>query len=58
VVTDGDFILEDEFEELQMAQAAGLGFLQADIERGGQAGEPQLAKGGAEVVVHGRDLLG
>jgi hypothetical protein len=32
MVADGDLVLKDEFEELDVAQAAGLGFLEADIE--------------------------
>jgi len=57
MVADGDLVLEDEFQELEMAQAAGLGLLEADIEGGRKPGEPELAEGGAEVVMHGRDLL-
>ena len=32
MITDGDFVLEDEFEELEVAQATGLGFLNPDVE--------------------------
>jgi hypothetical protein len=32
MITDGDFVLEDEFEKLEVAQAAGLGFLNPDVE--------------------------
>ena len=32
MVADGDFVLEDEFEELEVAQAAGLGLLEPDVE--------------------------
>jgi hypothetical protein len=32
MVADGDFVLEDEFEELKVTQAAGLGFLKTDIQ--------------------------
>jgi hypothetical protein len=56
MVADGDFVLEDEFQELEVAQASGLGLLEADIEGGRKPGEPELAEGGAEVVMHGRGL--
>jgi hypothetical protein len=58
VVADGDFVLEDEFEELQMAEAAGLCFLQPNVEGACKPGEPEAAEGGAEVIVHERSLLG
>ncbi len=58
MVADGDFVLEDQFEELQMTQAAGLGFLKPDIEGACESGEPEAAEGGAEVIVHERGLLG
>jgi len=32
MITDGDFVLEDEFEKLEVAQATGLGFLNPDVE--------------------------
>jgi hypothetical protein len=32
MVADGNFVVKDEFEELEVAQAAGLGFLEPDVE--------------------------
>jgi hypothetical protein len=41
-------ILEDEFEELAVAEPAGGRFGQAHVEALGQAGEPELAQGRLE----------
>jgi hypothetical protein len=48
-----EFVLEKEFEEVGVAEAIGLGFMQADIETLGQSGEAELAEGGGESIVHG-----
>ena len=52
VIADGHFVLEDELEELEMAQAAGLGLLESDIEGPCESGEAEVSEGRAEVVVH------
>src|SRR5579862_2338977 len=49
LVADVEFILKDEFEELAMAEAAGRGFLQAQVQGLHQAGEAQLTKGSLEL---------
>ena len=52
LLTDVEFILADQFEELGMAQAIGGRFLQPDVEGLAQAGETKLFQSGFEVV-HG-----
>ena len=46
LVPDVEFVLEDELEELGMAEACGGGFLQAHGKRTGQARQTELAEGG------------
>jgi hypothetical protein len=58
VIADGTFVLEDQLEKLDVAEAVGLGLLEADLEGGCQAGEPELAEGGAEGIVHGSNCFG
>jgi len=43
----GELVLEDEFEELEVGEPVGGGFLEADIEAVTQTGEPELAQGDA-----------
>ena len=44
-----EFVLEQDFQELFVAQAVGRGFLQAQAHGARQAGEPQLFEGGFQV---------
>jgi hypothetical protein len=44
LVTHVHLILEDRLQELQVAQVVAGGLLQAHVQRGGEAGEPQLAQ--------------
>ena len=53
LLADVELVLEEERQELGMGESAGGGLLQADIESGRQAGEPELFQGGCELrVVH------
>jgi len=49
LAADVDLVLEDELQELGMAESVGGRLLQADGERGAEAGEAQLAQGGVEL---------
>jgi hypothetical protein len=42
-------VLEDQFQELAMAQAARRGLLEANVEGLGQARESELTEGGLEL---------
>ena len=52
LVAHVEFVLQDQFEELAVAQAGGGGFLQAHAQALEQAGEAQLTEGGIELA-HG-----
>ena len=52
MAADGKFVLEDEFEELKVAEPAGLGFLDSDVEGLGESGESELPKVGTEWITH------
>jgi len=47
------FVLQEQFHELNVRQLMGSGFLQTQVQAGGQAGEPELATGFLEVMGHG-----
>ena len=49
LVAHVEFVLEDEFQELTVAQPTGGGFLQTHVEGLGQAGETQLSEGALEL---------
>src|SRR5689334_8081851 len=53
-----DLVLENEFEELGVAEAVATGFLQADVEALGKAGELELFEGGDQGQLHGKLLSG
>ena len=58
LLPDVEFILEDEFQKLGMAQTIGGGFLEPDAQGLAQAGETELFQGGFEVGgIHG-DMAG
>ena len=50
-----EFVLEDELEELTVAEAGGGGLLESHVKGLHEAGEAQLPKGGLEVG-HGLGL--
>ena len=52
VGADGQFVLEDQFQELGVVEAVAGRFLQADVERLQQPREPQLLQGGDQAVGH------
>ena len=52
LVADVEFILEDQFEELGVAEAVGGGFLEAHRQAEAQAGEAQGFEGGVELRFH------
>ena len=54
---DEQLVLQDQFQELGMAQLMPEGFLEPDIEGLGQAREPQLAKRGLQSVIPWKSLL-
>src|SRR5579884_2593317 len=52
VGADGQLVLEDQLQELGMAEVIAGGFLQAEIERLQQARQPQLLEGLPQGIVH------
>jgi hypothetical protein len=50
---DEEFVLEEEFKEVGMAELVGLCFVESDVEALSESGESELAKRGGESVVHG-----
>lgn len=46
-----EFVLQDERQKLGVREPAGGGFLQAHVERGRQAGKPQLLEGQCELRI-------
>ena len=46
------FVLQDEFEELQMVQLVPRRLLKADIKGLGQPGQPELMESGRETFIH------
>ena len=52
LVADHQLVLQDQFQELGVAQVVAGGFLQSHVERLGQAREPQLTQGCLERIFH------
>jgi hypothetical protein len=52
MITNGNLVLEDEFKEVEVCESVGLGFLEANIQRAGQARKAKLSKGRSKVIVH------
>jgi len=52
VIPQGEFILDEQFEELFVAELCGLSFLQPDGEIIAYTGKPELFEVGIEVCVH------
>jgi hypothetical protein len=45
LMPDVEFVLEEEFEELFVGEVVASGFLQAQVERRGEAAEAQFLEG-------------
>ena len=52
LLADEQFVLQDQFQELGVAELVAGRFLQADVERLGQARQAQLAQGGLQTIIH------
>jgi hypothetical protein len=52
LLADVELVLEDELEELGVAEAIGGGLLEADGQIGAEAGKAQLAEGGVDLGGH------
>ena len=52
LVANEEFVLEDKFQELQMSELVGLGFLESDFETFQESGESKQASGLDEGLVH------
>ena len=52
VLPDGQFILQDQFQELPVRQAVGGSLLQPHLQRLEQPGEAELLEGGVQWIFH------
>jgi|GEM_PF-4410258 len=58
LVADGELVLEDQLEKVEVAKSTGLCLLEPDLERLGQPRKPQLPEDRAEMITHGRKAPG
>jgi len=57
VLPDGQFILQDQFQELCVSEVVAGGLLQPNLQRLKQPREPELLEGGVHRIFHQRSFL-